>query len=595
MTGRFRDRSRRLSALLEVMKAVLRASQPYRAFAVLGAISFGSLACTGGLSSGNPNNAGAGSPGVVSTGGTANAAGGAGTGGTAPPVDLTNGGPKLRVLTQVEYTNSVTDLVGPISAKLELPPDTFLGGFTEIGGAEVAINASAVEPYETASLAITGEVFGDAARWQKLVGCQPKADLSDACVTTFIKSFGRRAFRRDLTDAEVQEWLKIATDAAQIPGSSAAIGLAAAVSGFLQSPYFLYRVEINRLDASISRLKYDGASMAMRLSYLLTGHPPSDALLTAAAMGQLDTADGVKTAAAPLLADPGALDRMTAFFSEYSQATLVLGSQKSPDLFPSYTPALQNSMLQATQLFLKNVVLAPTADVRTLFDSDQTFVDATLAPIYGVAAPASGFMQIKLAADAARAGIFGQAGVVAGHSQPDRNSPTRRGVFLLETFLCTTPPPPPGGVNTNLPVDMTQTRRAQLEAHRADPKCAGCHTLFDPLGLGMEHLDAIGQYRATENGIAIDATGTLDGVAFDGAAQLGAAFRQSSRALTCMMSNFYRSANGRLDAGPDSAQVDKLTQTLTAKNYVWRDLVAEFVVSDAFRSAPAAAVTAGNQ
>jgi hypothetical protein len=251
-------------------------------------------------------------------------------------------------------------------------------------------------------------------------------------------------------------------------------------------------------------------------------------------------------------------------------------------------------MFQATELFLKNIVVGPGADVRSIFDSDQTFVDAALAPIYGVAAPASGFMQLKLAATSGRAGIFGQAGVLAGHSQPDRTSPTRRGVFLLETFLCTTPPPPPGGVNTNLPVDPTQTRRAQLEAHRKNPACASCHALFDPLGLGLEHLDAIGQYRATENGIAIDATGTLDGVAFDGAVQLGAAFRQSSRAMTCMMSNYYRSANGRADAAPDAAQVDKLTQTLTAKNYVWRDLVAEFIASDAFRSAPAVAVTSGN-
>jgi hypothetical protein len=529
------------------------------------------------------------------SGGANSGAGSSAGGGTSVPVDLSKGGPKLRVLTQLEYTNSVTDLLGPISAKLDLPPDTFLAGFTSIGGAEVAINAAAVEPYETASLAAAGEVFANASRWQTLVGCQPKADLSAACVTTFIQSFGKRAFRRDLTDAEVQQWLKIGKDAAALPGSSAAKGLETLVSGILQSPYFLYRIEINKLDASSGRLKYDGNSMATRLSFLLTGHPPSNALLTAAANGQLDTAEGVKAAAAPLLTDASAVDRMAAFFSEYAQSSLVLGAQKSTELFPNYTPALQNSMFQATELFIKNIVLAPGADVRGIFDSDQTFVDSNLAPIYGVTAPASGFMQIKLAADAARAGIFGQAGVLAGHSQPDRNSPTRRGVFLLETFLCTTPPPPPGGVNTNLVNDPTQTRRAQLEAHRKDPQCASCHALFDPLGLGLEHLDPIGQYRATENGIAIDATGSLDGVSFDGAAQLGAAFRQSTRAMTCMMSNYYRAATGRMDAAPDSAEVDKLTQALSSKGYVWRDLVSEFVASDAFRSAPAAAVTAGNQ
>jgi hypothetical protein len=489
----------------------------------------------------------------------------------------------------------VTDLLGPITAELVLPADTFLAGFTSIGGAEVAINASAVEPYETAALAATGEVFADTARWQKLVGCQPKADLSDACITTFVQTFGKRAFRRDLTDAEVQEWLKIGRDGATLPGSNAAKGLAALVSGILQSPYFLYRIEVNKLDAASARLKYDGTSMAMRLSYLLTGHPPSDALLAAAASGQLDTAEGVKTAAAPLLADANALDRMAAFFSEYAQSSLVLGSMKSATMFPTYTPALQSSMFQATELFIKNIVLAPMVDVRTIFDSDQTFVDANLAAIYGVQAPASGFMQIKLAADSGRAGILGQAGVVAGHSQADRSSPTRRGVFLLETFLCTVPPPPPGTVNTTLPTDPTLTGRALLEAHRADPKCASCHSLFDPLGMGMEHLDPIGKYRAMENGNPIDATGALDGVNFDGTAQLGAALRQSTRAMTCMMSNYYRAATGRVDSGPDSAEVDKLTAALTAKGYVWRDLVAEFIASDAFRSAPAAAVTAGNQ
>jgi uncharacterized protein DUF1588/uncharacterized protein DUF1592/uncharacterized protein DUF1595/uncharacterized protein DUF1585/uncharacterized protein DUF1587 len=594
VNGRFDDNSKCLSALLTKMKVVARASRTYPAFAALGVIGLSLLACTGGVSNGNPD-PGAGSPGAT-TGGSASTGGTSATGGgTSTPVDLSKGGPKLRVLTQLEYKNSVTDLLGPIAAKLDLPADTFLAGFTSIGGAEVAINASAVEPYETASLAAAGEVFADAARWQKLVGCQPKADLSDACVTTFVQSFGKRAFRRELTEAETQQWLKIGRDAAQLPGSSAAKGLETLVSGLLQSPYFLYRIETNKLDTASGRLKYDGLSMATRLSFLLTGHPPSDALLGQAASGMLDTPDGLKTAAAPLLTDASALDRMAAFFSEYAQSSLVLGSQKSTTMFPTYNAALQSSMFQATELFIKNIVLAPSTDVRTIFDSDQTFVDANLAPIYGVSAPASGFMQIKLAADAGRAGILGQAGVVAGHSQPDRTSPTRRGVFLLETFLCTTPPPPPGDVNTMLPIDQTLTGRALLEAHRKDPKCASCHQLFDPLGMGMEHLDPIGKYRTVENGNAIDATGSLDGVNFDGAAQLGAALRQSSRVATCMMSNFYRAANGRMEAAPDSAEIDKLTQALTAKGYVWRDLVAEFIASDAFRSAPAAAVTAGNQ
>lgn len=523
-----------------------------------------------------------------------NAGGGGGSGGGGTTVvDLSKGGPKLRVLTRTEYRNALSFLLGPTSAELKLPEDLYSAGFTAIGASQVAINAPSVELYETASRAAAAEVFADATRWQTLLGCRPQTDLSDACVVSFIQNFGKRAFRRDLADTEVQAWLGAGKNIAQLSGS-AAQGLSTIVSGLLQSPYFLYRVETNTLDATSGRLKYDGASMATRLAFLLTGSPPNDSLLAAAAAGQLDTPEGVKTAATPLLNDPNALERMAGFFNELSQVHLVSSVQKSQQLFPNFNTTLQSSMLQATQLFIKNVVLAPTADVRTFFDSDQTFVDATLAPLYGVSAPASGFAQITLGPATGRAGIFGQAAVLAGHSQADHTSPTRRGVFISEIFLCTTPPPPPNGVVTTLPDDPTKTARQKLDAHRTADSCKGCHGLFDPLGFGLEHLDAIGQYRTMENGQPIDATGTLDGIAFDGAAQMGAAFRQSAKAMTCLMNSYYRSANGRADATADAVQIDQLGQTLAAKAYVWRDLVSEFIVSDAFRSAPAAP-TAGNK
>jgi hypothetical protein len=319
-------------------------------------------------------------------------------------------------------------------------------------------------------------------------------------------------------------------------------------------------------------------------------------LLAAAAAGQLDTADGVRAAAAPLLNAPGAVEHMAEFFSEVSQARLVSVVQKSPELFPSFNAALQSSMLQATQLFIEKVVLAPHADVRSLFDSNQTFVDAALAPIYGVTAPASGFVTLELGPETGRAGILGQAAVIAGHSQPDHGSPTRRGVFILQNFLCQTPPTPPPGVITSLPpIDANLTTRKRLAQHLADPTCRACHELIDPLGFALEHFDSIGQYRATEGGLPIDATGTLDGVAFDGEAQLAAALAESPRALSCLLSNFYRDANGRADAAADSAQIDGLGQTLASHGYAWPELVAEFVESDAFRSAPNVPITAGDQ
>jgi hypothetical protein len=541
----------------------------------------------GGISQGG-GMSGTGQPGGMS--GTGQGGGMSGTGGSLPPVVLSKGGTMLRLLTQAEYLTSVQSLLGTLTTQLVAPDDTSVAGFVAVGAGQMSVTDGAATAYETASLAATAEVFGNATRWHTLVGCTPKADLSDACVTTYIQKFGRAAFRRDLADEEVQQWLGVARNAAMLAGT-AAYGLQTATSGLLQSPNFLYRVEVNKVDSSNGRLKYDGLSMANRLSYLLTGGPPSAALLDAAASGQLDTADGVRAAAAPLLMNAGIADRMTAFFSEYAQAQQVLLVDKSATMFPTFNAALKDSMLQGLQLFLKNVVLAPNADVRSFYDSDQTFVDAKLATLYGVKAPASGFGQVQLPQSSGRAGILGQAGLIAAQSQSDRNSPTRRGIFILESLLCTTPQPPPQGVNTTLTVDPTLTTRQQLEMHRSNPQCAACHALFDPLGLALEHFDAIGKYRDTENGLAIDTTGSALGMSFDGEAQLGAVLRQDQRVIACLMRNFYRNANGRAEDDKDPDQINSLVQSLAAHNYVWSGLVADFVASDAFRSAPALPVT----
>jgi hypothetical protein len=544
---------------------------------------------------GAPTSSGGGGSGSAGASAGAGTAAGAAGGASASTGPLSTGGVKLRLLTQAEYLASIQSLLGTLTTQLTLPDDLSVAGFVSVGAAEIAVSDLAVEQYETASLAATAEVFGNTQRWQTLVGCQPKADLSDACVTTFIKSFGRLAFRRDLIDAEVTQWVGVAQSSALLAGT-AAQGLAAATSGLLESPNFLYRVETNTLDPSNGRLKYDGLSMASRLSYLFTGGPPSDALLTSAAAGQLDTADGVRAAATQFLTSANAVARMAGFFSEFGAVQQVLKVTKDATLFPNYNSALQASMYQGTQLFIQNVVLAPNADVRSFFDSTQTFADAALAPIYGVPVPASGFAQVQLPAANGRAGILGQASVIAGQSQETRTSPTRRGVFILSNLLCRTPPPPPAGVNTAVVLDPTTTARQQMIAHRASPSCNACHGLFDPLGFALEHFDPIGQYRATENGLTIDATGAIDTINFDGGAGLGAALRQDPSAMSCMMSSFYRDANASVDATTaDAAQIATLVKTLATDTYVWRNLVADFAVSDAFRSAPALPVMTAAQ
>jgi hypothetical protein len=151
------------------------------------------------------------------------------------------------------------------------------------------------------------------------------------------------------------------------------------------------------------------------------------------------------------------------------------------------------------------------------------------------------------------------------------------------------------GVNTTLSdLNPNQTRRQQLEDHRKDPKCSSCHQAFDPYGFALEHFDAMGAYRTTDNGQPVDATGTINGMNFDGAAQLGALLRQDPTVIACLLRNLYRNANGRADDDKDMDQINGLAQSLAARNYVWSSFLGDFVASDAFRSAPALPVTTGS-
>jgi hypothetical protein len=504
---------------------------------------------------------------------------------------------RLRLLTQAEYLASLQSLFGTVTTPLDLPDDTSVAGFVSIGASLVSVNPTAADEYEHASRAVVSEVFGDTDRWQALVGCEPQAELSDACVETFVRSFGRRAYRRDLSDAEVARWVQVARDAA-LRGASTAQGFSTLVSGLLQSLNFLYRTETNALDRSNGRLKYDGRSMAVRLAYFLTGGPPSAELLAAGESGQLDTAEGVQAAAASMLNDDSLVGQLTSFFQEYTQADRVMLAEKSATLFPDFDDSLRSSMRESTRLFLEKVVLAPGADVRSFYDSDQTFADAALAPIYGLTPPASGFRQFTLTPASGRAGIMGQAAILAGHSKSDHSSATARGLFMIEAFFCQTPEPPPSGevFHQEVPFDPNLTTRQSLELETSMAGCVGCHATFDPMGFALEHFDSIGRYRETENGLAIDASGTFeDGTSFNGARELGAALRGNATVTECLLRNFYRSVNGRTDDGYDQSGIDGMVTSLRSRDYVFRNLVADFVVSDAFRSAPAVPITEGGQ
>lgn len=290
-----------------------------------------------------------------------------------------------------------------------------------------------------------------------------------------------------------------------------------------------------------------------------------------------------------IFASPEAAAFMPEFFFELTEVRRVLSAEKDPRLFPQLDDALRASMLEEANHWLRSEVLAPGADVRSFFNGTRTFVDSRLAEFYGLPDPALPFEPVQLPSDSGRSGILGKAAFLMAQSAPSRTSPTRRGLYILRSFLCGDVAPPPDAVVTTVvrvPEDMPMTTRELMAQHLSDPTCVACHAAVDPLGYALEHFDASGRYRATEDGLPIDATGAYEGTTFDGAEELGQFLHDTEITSACLVSHLYRHAHGTSDVDTDAPEIAALTTALADGGYVWRDLLLHFAASDAFTSLP---------
>jgi hypothetical protein len=227
-------------------------------------------------------------------------------------------------------------------------------------------------------------------------------------------------------------------------------------------------------------------------------------------------------------------------------------------------------------------------DYRELFTSTTTFVNDELAAIYGIDAPAGAeFAKVVLPADGVRAGFLGHSSFLSTNAHVSSTSPTHRGMFVRETLLCQGIPPPPPDVIAELPeIDPSlgpRTARQKLEMHQENPGCASCHRVIDPIGLALEHFDAIGRYRETDQGMDIDASGDLDGVAFDGARSLGEVIADHPSLVPCLVRNAIRHATGRLEGAWDEPHIEDLAQAMAADGHRIRGLLLSLVQDPSFR------------
>ncbi len=492
----------------------------------------------------------------------------------------------LRRLTTPQYLQSVQDLLGAgLTLPTNLEPDTLVDGLSAIGATEVPISARGVELYDQAARALTEQVFTDDARRRALVGCAP---ADPTCVRGFLSSFGRRAWRRALEPTELDRYVALSSSIASAFADPWK-GLEYATSALLESPNFLHRAELGSPDAAHPGwTTLQGDALASRLSFFLWGTLPDEALLAAAARGELDQPAGLRAQVERLVASPRLRPSVLTFFGEHFGLNALDGLQRDPVRYPSASSALAAAMRGEWERNLAEFALDPQADFRGVLTTSSSWTNALVAPLYQLAPPADGFVKQPFPAGQSRGGLFGWSGVLAATSHPNRSSPTARGVFVRRKVLCATIPPPPPNVVTTIDNDPnpTLTLRQRLEAHRANPACAGCHGLFDPIGLGLENYDALGTYRTVdEQGQAIDATGSFDGAPFVGAAALGALVHDNPRFSDCVVRHLYSHAVGHAVAPGEAQTVRTLASDFAGSGYRVIDLLAAIAQSDGFRSA----------
>jgi hypothetical protein len=435
-----------------------------------------------------------------------------------------------------------------------------------------------IEGLEIVAGDIAEAVIADAELRAAIVPCVPTGPDDAACQREFVTSFGRRALRRPLTDAEIEVFTALQSHA--VEADDFWVGVGAALRAFLQHPSFVYRVEIGEPEEGQPGLFRLGPhEVGARLSYFLVGSTPPDWLLDAADAGELGNVEGIAAAATTLLDDPRARARINRFHSlwlayENLSATGIYGD-----------------MHEESDALVERIVFddgRPWTDVLT---STETYVTPELAEHYGLAAPAGGAGWVDYG-DSGRAGLLSHGSFLSVGAKFGDTSPTQRGKLVRTKLFCTEIPKPP----PELMVDVCAPPPADPNACKHEryfmwnePACSGCHALMDPIGFGLENYDASGAYRTTDLDrpeCVIDGQGDFAGVGpFEGPAGLGRLAVESGMVEACVARQLYRFAVGRTELDEhDEAFIDRLVEATSADGGLqmlpW---ITQYVGSEAFR------------
>jgi hypothetical protein len=489
----------------------------------------------------------------------------------------------LRRLTHTEYDNAVHDLLGDTTQPgLAFAADTQVGLFDNTASAQTVPELLA-DQYLTAAVNLAQGISDIHA----FLGCDPAGADGKTCVQGFVQRFARRAYRRPLTQDEVSSLVAIYDDTSA--SSDAQTGMRGVITAVLASPNFLFRPEFGNGTATLpNATQVTPFELAARLASLLWASTPDDPLLDAAEGGALSTHEQVEAQARRMLKDERARPAISAFYEQWLGLPLLATATKDSSVYPEWSEALRAAMAEETRRFVANVIWDDDAKLSTLMTASYSFLNASLARLYGVSGPSDDLTFAQTVLDKSqRAGVLTQASVMTAFASPTGSSPIKRGKLVRVRLLCQDLPDPPANVPPPDPPKPGVSTRERFAMHTNNPACRGCHDLIDGLGFGLEHYDGIGKYRTMDQGVAVDASGEvtdttdIDGP-YSGGPQLSALLAMSEQARDCVPTQWLRYALARREGGDDTCSLVALRDAFKTSGGDLRELMVALTQTDAF-------------